>query len=708
MSEALVEGRDGVVVGSASDAPSIYARVATARKYDPDGEAYAPDPKNDKYAELTRLVEASSIALDVTVTTRDGLRETIRLNEADTRTWLQGSVEARFAIGNRKIREQHVQIAVTAARRHLDGPMVLTPIEESCLREVGALEDVKVLREGSGGGYADAVQLTERARDLVAHTPVEMALREDFFDEPLTGTAAYGAQVAPTQREFLPRGGPAMEQQLLSDWWSTLAKCRYAYVQDPIVRHGCHILADFVTGRGVEVIAKHPAVQRIIDEFMAREKINDVIHPFAVSLSRDGNVFTRLFRIGNGRMSIGELHPATIWEQLTDAEDIRKIYLFVQRYQTRSQLFTSILNLPVVRWIERNIPADEMIHTKVNASPWDVLGHSDIYPALGWAKRLRDFLDATVQKEQSAAAYQWHYKTKGGNADVQRITAAISGPPAPPGSSFVTNEGVDVAAVASGTNATSKEGSTYEALINHIAVAFGLSKDYFGAASHNTRANALIATEPAAKRFEQRQGVITSYLERLLRAVVAEAKKYGLLRAQAGEDANIDETFRVVFPTIITADSGTRIDLLRKGVGMGAISHKRFSQEYAGEMELDDYDYDAEVEQIEEEIGVDPATMIMDDVAPVKRGMPDASDVAFDPKLVPNPADAGGAGGASKDENPTAGNGATYEPTSSDGRAAAKRNQGRDDRRGMESASKDALDAAARILSESGALVIRP
>ena len=695
----MVEHRDGVVFGKAADADAKagHAERVVAEKYDPDLEVYKPDPANDQAAELTSLVREGKVQLDLRLTCRDGRREAIRLHEFEVAAYLESDVPGRARIANAKIAERRFATAAAAAQRHQSGQVIrVSADEEACLREFDAVVERRVAREGKDAhGYEKRLVIRESFRRKASSLK---RLREDFFDAPMAADGAYGTFLSPTQREYVAWGGPGAEQVSIGDRWDALAKSRYAYTHDPVIRHGCHILADFVLGRGVGLVAKHPAVQRVVDEFIDRVQLNDKLHPMAVALSRDGNLLVRKIPIGDGRLKIAGVHPATIWEIVTDAEDVNDVYAYAQRYQTRTQQITIGQDAAMSRYIERIIPADKILHAKVNASEWDIWGRSDIFPALGWAKRRRDYLDAAVQKEQAAASYQWHYKTQGGSADVSRIAAAIGGAAPIPGSSFVTNAAVDVEAVKPATTGgIAKEGGTYECLINEIAVAFGLSKDYFGAASRNTRASALIATEPAAKRFEQRQGVISAFIEALMQDVVDEARNHGLIQPQDDEDDKIDESFRVVFPTIITADSDTRIKQLNGAVASGVIGHKRYAEEYSGELELDEYEYDAEMNAIKDEIGVEGWMLANKDAAPVKRALPSIDDPAFDPGRVANPADKNVTPGGA----PAPAGDAT-DPTSQAGKTAIKNVLGSGDQRGM------GVHEAARVLSESGAVVILP
>ena len=251
------------------------------------------------------------------------------------------------------------------------------------------------------------------------------------------------------------------QQQLINDIWDAQAKSYYAWTHDPAVRFAIELLSDFVLGRSFSIIAASEAVQPIIDEFVNREllpqsqqsvtpwgpgRITNRLHDMATSIWRDGELFLRKFALGDGRLKVRSLPVETIWEIVTDAEDPLEVFWYVQRYQTRVVLFAPT-NLPQAksRWVERNIPRDEMIHVLINAKESDARGRGDPYASLGWAKRLRDYFDAVIQKQYAGAAYQWWYKVNGGIADLERIAStAIPSARPKPGSYILTNDTIEV------------------------------------------------------------------------------------------------------------------------------------------------------------------------------------------------------------------------------------------------------------------------
>ena len=439
------------------------------------------------------------------------------------------------------------------------------------------------------------------------------------------------------------------QQQLISDIWDAQAKSYYAWTHDPAVRFALELISDFTLGRSFSIIAASKKVQPVIDEFVNREllpqsqqsvtpwgpgRITNRLHDMATSIWRDGELFLRKFSLGDGRIKVRSLPAETIWEVITDSEDSLEVFWYVQRYQSRVVLFAPA-NLPQAqtRWVERTIPRDEMIHVLINAKESDARGRGDPFASLGWAKRLRDYFDAMIQKQFAGAAYQWWYQVAGGITDLQRIASAVIPTSKPrPGSYFLTNDAVKVESVGSNVRAgVSGEGTAYDALLNHVALAFGLNKSYFGVDSHANRATALVATEPTAKHLETRQDLIIAFLTKLIGDVITEAAKYGLV--PQGEDLS----FKVQLPSIIKADATTRGTMIRQGEGMAYWSKQTAAENFAAEAEIDDYDFDGEQQKIQAETGQDPAKLIMKDVEMISKGAPTSAEPAWPPGDVPNP-----------------------------------------------------------------------
>ncbi len=688
-------------------------KVIHSKEYHPDEESFAVDPANDPVPDFIRSFESDGATLSLDVACADGRRERLKLDNAESNRYLKGTLRERAKLLNRRICERRLSVAVKAVNRLTErnqrpGKDTLSPIEDAYLREFGFLDEGPPIPL-EDGGYKPGLTLTESAKTTTVENYFTESekLREDgdgFFDDDWQDPE--GILIPPGgQREYLPRGGPQGQQLLLNDRWDMMAKAYWAWTHDPLVKDACNMIANFVLGRGISVVAKSKNVQKVIDEFNDREKIKKRLHPLVVGLVRDGNLFLRIMRMGQGKIAIRLQHPQTLWEIVTDGEDLFNVFWYVQRYQTRVQLYTNNNPRAAVKWIEHTILPRDMIHVKINASETDAFGRSDVFAGMAWGKRLRDYFDALVQKEQASAAFMWHIQVEGGRADVNRVIGNMPGTTPSPGSSWVTNKSVDVLSVSSDKNAPAGRGSAYEALINHNAIGFGLPKDYFGAGASTNRASGLLASEPSAKDLEHRQDDVRDFVTTMYREVILEAKRAGVLGQNELED------FRLIMPSIIKADSQVRMTMLRQGEAMAYWSKQTAAEQAAGEVDMDDYDFDAEIVKITAELGkddkgedIDPKRLISKDMEMVIKGPPQASQAAFDPTMVPNPDYTPGGNGHSNGAIPH--DAGDDSPSSASG-AAKIRNEvgagGKADRRTMR---QRATEIQAKI--GEGAVVIIP
>ena len=130
--------------------------------------------------------------------------------------------------------------------------------------------------------------------------------------------------------------------------------------------------------------------------------------------------------------------------------------------------------------------------------------------------------------------------------------------------------------------------ATFEGLVNIIAVGIGVPKEYLGITGRATRANALVATEPSAKRFEDAQELLRTILENI-------AERFF---KQAGiNDAEIEFTF----PSIATEERSKKLEDLGKAEAMGWISKQTSATIAAKELDIENYDFESEQELIAKE-----------------------------------------------------------------------------------------------------------
>ncbi len=585
----------------ASTNPAVVRSAAS--HYDPEGAVYGSTEVNPirvaehSFRGFERAVRENRAQLKVSAIGYDGQREIIDLSPAQARAYLEGATaDDRRTYRFARIREQRAAIAKNAAQKLREGAALksLAPREEAALREF------------------DAFDADDR-------------LREDWSTPWNNGQAT---SVPYTDQEWLPYGqGPLGTQLYLADMWEMLAKAWWAWTHDPLAKQGVNIIATFVLAGGLEIHCEDEDTQKVVDEFWEREKMDLRTRTWLTDLGRDGELFGRIIPDGTGKCRARSLDPTTIWEIITDAEDIEHVYAYAQRYMTRTQLLT-IDGVESQTYIERELAPDEVVHVKLNATSSDVRGRSDLFVILGYLKRLRDYFDAEVIKAQAAAAYHRDVAIDGSGDDVQAFAAAeaLKGEPQP-GETWYHNKAVEINMVQGGNRAPAANGSVYAGLVNLIGIGLGISKEYLGVTEHASLASAEVSTDPAFQTFEVRQQLYRDFLARIIDRIIDEAAKFSLLPPDASR------SFKIVFGGIRQDDKGKKIERLAIGEGMGWWSKETAAVAAAPEADLDDYNFEEE----QDRIATEHNAVILATYAQVPKGYAQLTQPAFAPGSVVNP-----------------------------------------------------------------------
>jgi hypothetical protein len=183
------------------------------------------------------------------------------------------------------------------------------------------------------------------------------------------------------------------------------------------------------------------------------------------------------------------------------------------------------------------------------------------------------------------------YKLVSKNANAGDISALMAqlfprGQAPAPGTVLGLNEQVDLEALQFQDSVGSGVGSDIEALTNFVAVGVGVPKEYLGIQGRTSRAGALVATEPAAKRFEDRQSLVERLLHRMADRVLD----------VAGFTGEREREF--VFPAIATEDRSSKLKDLQFAESNMWVSKETAASTAAEELDISSYDYEDEQSRI--------------------------------------------------------------------------------------------------------------
>lgn len=425
-------------------------------------------------------------------------------------------------------------------------------------------------------------------------------LRESI-DNFATGDGATSGLIG---EDFTPLlGGPFNKQLYYRDYLRMISACFFAYHHDPVARDVVSIITDFTIGRGFQLHANGKDEEKAQILWDAFSKVNDIPSQFdyaGAELAIYGEVMWWKLPHHNTRISFdpfqGEkiphgliprirlIDPSNIAEIITVPEDIIKgVISYVWLAPTQYQMYSDGQQ-PSAKFIYTQIPADQIAHYKINSVSNEKRGRSDYFPALGYMKRLRDGVNYALVAQQKAAAWCIDTTIKGNDQDISDYMSdqRALGPIPPAGSEFVHTEAITRQYLSNSATNKGGDAPTFNWCMNMIGMSAGIPLSYFGThlSGAGTRANALVSTEPVAKKFERRRNVY----DRMLRTMFAD------LMRQFGLNADCE----IIFPELITQDRTAVLRDLSLSEMNGWISKQTAAERAAKEFDLKDYDYLAE------------------------------------------------------------------------------------------------------------------
>ena len=310
------------------------------------------------------------------------------------------------------------------------------------------------------------------------------------------------------------------------------------------------------------------------------------------------------------------LHPATIWEIVTEPTDISNVYYYWRSFPTQYQMYSGYKvsgapgaqDVPSMRYVIEQIPYTQLVHLKGNCTSFEKRGRPKLFPVLGWLKRVKDLYQAQITRAQMQSDYAWDVMVDGGPSDVASFQSGNSCIPRGTGSTFIHNKSVTRTAMPMATGGSGRGGDqTVDNVLAFIATSCGFPKDFFNVISSGggSRATALVGAEPFTKVIEDEQ----ADWEFLLRE-----KMFPEVMRAAGLEAEEDD-IEFVFPSVTKDTTSEAISNIQIGKAEGLISNETAGQMYSQEMSITTYDYEEQQQQIKNE-------QVRGDVLSVGGGLP--------------------------------------------------------------------------------------
>ena len=549
------------------------AKMASARMprmgYDPDQEfeTLATQPVKNPVLRFHEDLEKGTVAV----------------KEA----WMfEGKFDERGKLIENKEHLAHLGIAVPYRVRYVEGAQYKAALAEA-QREIKAIPGKKQRLEEAKKKHLAAVESLKK-----------QGLLEDGFNTD-TITRTYDVN---QYTEYTPLySGPFNKQLYIYDYLSMHAKAFESRNHNPIAKRIVDVLSQYAFGRRFQVRIKNERKKKVWDEFDSTYKI---VHKLSEFWIKEYLTYGELMIDTKMWQSID---PSTVWDIITDPDDISKVYYYYQSYSTAYQTFTgykvtgepgSAKQAPV-QYIIRQLPAHQVLHIKGNVVSQEKRGRSILFPILGWLKRIKDYYNAKVIRAQLESSFIWDDTVDGNAGDVAAHAATYSSMPLP-ASIFVHNKAVErkpMAAIESASRGAG--GGISDDLLAFIATAVGIPKEFFnvvGAGSGN-RATALVGSEPFEKVIEDLQAKFENLLLSMAEDVFVQA-------GVGYEKGDVEFTF----PSVTKDTTSETIKNIGTGETMGYVDHQMASEMFAAEMNITTYNYDEVQASIakDRENGIDP------------------------------------------------------------------------------------------------------
>ena len=410
----------------------------------------------------------------------------------------------------------------------------------------------------------------------------ESRLLEDIdFAQDATSTPYDSAQYT----EYTPLyGGPFNKQLYLTDYLTMHARAYEQWNHHPIAKRIVQVISQYAFGRRFKSKWKDQQKEKVWNDHNLRFNIT---HRLAEYWIKEFLIYGELMIDKNTFQSID---PSSVWDIITDPDDITDVFYYYQSYSTAYQTFTGyrVPGAPgaekqvPLRYIIRQIPGKQVLHIKGNVVSQEKRGRSILYPILGWLKRIKDLYDAQVVRAQLQASFVWDIQVKGSASDVTSFIAQYASMPKK-ATDFIHNEAVTRTALPAMPSGESGNSNVATEILAFIATAIGIPKDFFNLISTGggNRATALVGAEPFEKVIED----IQAKFETLLLDIARDAIESAGYRYEEGD-------VEFIFPSVTKDTTSETIKNIGIGETLGYIDHETAAEMYAAEMNITGYDYE--------------------------------------------------------------------------------------------------------------------
>ena len=382
---------------------------------------------------------------------------------------------------------------------------------------------------------------------------------------------------------------------------------RLMFLKNPLIQRAVEVRSYYVWGQGVQITARDPDVQEVLDDFLGDKGNRRVLfrHQARTETERDlevdGNLFFALFTNPlNARVQVRTIFVDEIVDIHCNPEDRSEPWFYERRWTevtvdpatgatqsaARVALYPDVDYRPDDRpesYGAKQVRWDSPIyHVKVGGLGGMRFGVPETYAALDWARAYKNFLEDWASLVRSLSRFAWKMSTPKGKSGAARtrLGTTVSGsrsetnPPGTTGGVAITEEGVDMTPIpktgATTSAADSRELRLMVASAMHLPDSI-LSND----PQQGALATAKTLDRPTELAISDRQELWADVIRDLCGFVLVQAGKApgskltgatittgldGSERVDLGGDR--DATIDVSFPEILESDIAERINAI--------------------------------------------------------------------------------------------------------------------------------------------------